>query len=90
MTLDEISQFYFPIREYIKLLIANYPIKKVVSAYARKRKKKNVIGALMDLGMSIEDFKKAKIYLLSLPHQHIIVYDSHLLYIVFSCKSQTD
>lgn len=63
VTLDKISLLYFPIRDNIKLLIANYPIKKVVSAYAKKRKKTDVIGALMDLGMSIEDLEKSKIYL---------------------------
>jgi len=72
MTLDEISQYYFPNEENIKLLITNYPMKKVVSTYAKKRKKTHVIGALMDLGMSIEDFEKAKIYLSEKQYDELI------------------
>lgn len=72
VSLDEISSLYFPSRNNIQLLLKEYPMKKVVSIYAKRRKKTEVIGALMDLGVSFEDFERAKIHLSQKQYDELI------------------
>ena len=63
MELEDITCHYSPHINNVKLLLTKYSMKTIVSSYAKKKKKTNVMDALMDMGYSIEDIKKEKIYL---------------------------
>lgn len=70
--LDDICSLYLPCRNNVEALLKEYPMKKIVTTYAKKRKKTEVIGVLMDLGMSYEDFEKAKIHLSQKQYDELI------------------
>ena len=71
MGLEDITCHYYPHINNVKFLLTKYSMKTIVSSYAKKREKTCVIGTLMDMGYSIDDIKKEKIYLSKKQHDEL-------------------